>query len=399
MSFIKSQLYKELEIKIEVSAYGVNVNPQIFRHIDLGGKYQEEIHALFEYDHEPHVGIEFPCGFESPGGLVLPFNWNRTSNYSLEFEDGVYYLAKNGKYLFDVKFEFRPKYYSLKTSDGTEMSRVALNYGEGTLFVAYSNECALKDKGKDCLFCNINATKDTYGLAQNIEWKHPKQIGETVAAAYKDGYKHVTISGGFIPERREVDYYIDVAEEIKAHTGLKDFNGTGVIGAPKDLDVLDKYKEAGYRTVSMNKEVWDKNFFKTICPGKLEQCGDHDHWIKAFKHAVDVFGFGRVRSTFVAGIEPKASLLEGIEYLASIGVAPSPSIWVPNPGSALEGHRSPEAEWHYDVTKRTFAALRKAGITYDQYYDCNAAPVTPVHDLYKIEDELLPIFKKEDKAV
>jgi uncharacterized radical SAM superfamily protein len=345
-------------------------------------------------DKEPHVGIKFPCAFDTPGGISIVFHTDRNSPYSIGYENERYFLSKYGKFLFEIDFGLRPDYYNSKTSDGIEMSKIALNYGRGTLFVVYSNECALKDKGLDCLFCNINATKDTYGEAEDLKWKTPKQIGETVAKAYKEGFKHVTISGGFVPERREVDYYIDVADAIKEYTGLEDFNGTGVIGAPKDLSVIEKYKEAGYRTISMNKEVWDSNIFKTICPGKVEQCGDHQHWIKAFKKAVEVFGFGRVRSTFVAGIEPKETLLEGLEYLASIGVAVAPSIWIPNLGSALEGHRSPEPEWNYDVAKKTYGFLKKAGITYEQYYDANASAETVIHDIYRIEEELLPIFNK-----
>jgi uncharacterized radical SAM superfamily protein len=394
MSNLKEKLYKELEIKIDTIVYGINVNPAVFKHLDLGGKYQEEIHGLFEMDKESHVGINFPCSFNTPGGISINFHWDRKSPYSIEYEDGQYFLAKEGKFLFEIEFLERPDYYSSKTSDGVDMSKIALNYGRDGLFVVYSNECALKDKGSDCKFCNINATKDTYAEAEDLQWKTPKQIGETVAKAYKDGFKHVTISGGFVPERREVEYYIDVAESIKEETGLDDFNGTACIGAPKDLTVIEKYKEAGYRTIAMNKEVWDANIFKTICPGKVDQCGDHEHWVKAYKKAVEVFGFGRVRSTFVAGIEPKETLLEGLEYLASIGVAVLPSIWIPNLGSALEGHRSPEPEWHFDVVKKTYGFLKKAGITYDQYYDAHASAETVIHDIYRIEEELLPIFNK-----
>ena len=123
------------------------------------------------------------------------------------------------------------------------------------------------------MFCNINATKSTYAELENIKWKNAKQIGETVKAAYEEGFRHVTITGGFIPERREVDYYIDVAEAIKEETGLDDFNGTACIGAPLDLSTIDKYKEAGYRTIATNMEIWDENYFKTICPGKEQICG------------------------------------------------------------------------------------------------------------------------------
>ena len=47
-----------------------------------------------------------------------------------------------------------------------------------------------------------------------------------------------------------------------------------VLAAPLDLSTIDKYKEAGYRTIATNMEIWDENYFKTICPGKEEICGE-----------------------------------------------------------------------------------------------------------------------------
>ncbi|MBV4428064.1 radical SAM protein [Clostridium tyrobutyricum] len=395
MSDIKEQLYKELAVKNASMVEGIKVDPSIFKYLDFDGKYQKQIHTMFEYDHHPHTGIDFPVGFNTPGGLKVSFRWDNRSKYEIKYDNGNYYLTENSNLIFPIEFLSRPQYYNYKTSDGTEMSHIATYNREGAIFVAYSNECALKDKGLDCLFCNINATKDTYAEKEGITWKHPNQIGETAAAAYKNGTKHITISGGFVPERREVDYYIDVAEAIKEYTGLDDFNGTGVIGAPLDFEVIDRYKEAGYRTIGMNIEVWDKNIYKSICPGKVEQCGGWDHWVEALEYAVKVFGYGRVRSNIVGGIEPKKSTLEGVEYLASKGIICGVAAWCPNPGSQLEGHRTPEPEWHLDMAYRVYNIFRKAGFTYEQLYDCNAQPTTLCHDLYKIEDELLPVFKRE----
>lgn len=394
MSFIKNKLYKELELKNEVSIDGINADLSVFKNLDLGGKYQQQIHSLFEMDHETHANIDLPCGFISPNGLKYGFNWDRKSKYSIEYENEKYYLTEKGNELFQIEFHKKPKYYDLKTSDGTLMSHVATYSQGGAISVAYSNECSLKDRGLDCLFCNANATKDTYAEKENITFKNPKQIGETVAEAYKEGARHLTLTGGFIPERREVDYYIDVAEEIKQHTGLEDFNATAVIGAPLDLEVIDKYKEAGFRTIAMNLEIWDKNIYKTICPGKVEVCGGWEHWNKALEYAVKVFGYGRVRCGFVAGIEPKKSTLEGVETLAAKGIISLTGAWNPNPGSALEGHRTPEPAWHFDMALKSFDIFRKAGFTYENYYDIAPSPDFLIHDLYRIEDELLPIFKE-----
>ena len=267
MSDLKSILYRELELKIAINDEGINFDPQIFRHLDLGGRFQEEVICLFEMAYETHVGIKFPSSFRSPHGLIFYLRWDRRSSYSFIYEKGTYYLAHHGEKLFVVEFLERPNYYNLKTSDGTSMTTIAQYIQEGSVLISYSNECALKEKGQDCKFCNINATKDTYGESEGIGWKTPKQVGEAVAAAYReysDGPRRVNLTGGFVAERREVEYYLDVADAIREHTGLEDFNGTAAIGAPLDLDVIEKYKEAGYRTIASNIEIWDRNILMKI---------------------------------------------------------------------------------------------------------------------------------------
>jgi len=389
---LKEKLYEELKVKNTVSIEGVSVRPETFKNLDLGKTYQEQIHGQSEGDHETHVGIDFPCSYTTPNGFRVQFKWNRRSPYSIETDGSRYFLALDGIEIFPIEFDRRPKYYDLFTSDGAEMSHVGNFTQSGTVHVTYSNECSLKDRGQDCLFCNVNATKDVYGAIERHKWKYPKQIGETVKAAYDEGVAHhVNLTGGFVAERRELDYYIDVAEAIQEHTGLQDFNGTAVIGAPLDLSTIERYKEAGYRTVAINIEIWDKNIFKTIVPGKDQQCGRRENWLRAIEHARDVFGFGRARTGIVAGLEPKTSLLEGVEYFAEKGIPALTSAWNPNPGSALEGHRTPEPEWHWDVAQKTFSIYRKNGITFQHLADSSPSSDFLICDFYRIEDETLPV--------
>ena len=392
MSTLKETLYDELRLKAEISQEGVTVDPRILQKLDLGGQRQEQIQCLFNYNRESDASLALPPYLILPNGLISLFLYDRKAPNRLDTDGKDFFLVRQNGDAVPVKFGERPKYYDKKTTDGTPMGTVAVYNTDGVVFVAYSNECSLQTTSKDCLFCNINATKATFGEAQGVKWKYPKQIGETVAAAYQEGNRHVTISGGFVPERREVDYYLDVAESIKEHTGLADFNGTACIGAPKDLTVIEKYKDAGFHTLAINIEVWDPNFFRAYCPGKEQECGGRDHWIKALEYGVEVFGRGRVRSNMVGGLESKQTTLEGIDYLTSKGILAISPAWNPNPGSALEGHRTPVPEWHIDVAQKTYAYYKKQGFTWDQIYDGNAVPQTLVHDIYRIEEGRLPIF-------
>ena len=361
-------LLKELEIRAGVFNEGINADPALFQDLDFKNKYLEQIHACFFNNHTSYAK-SLPQAFRSPNGYRFAFAFDKASRFNIVKDAGKFYLRDGNEYLFEIKFEHKPKYYSKFTSNGKSMETIAQYVGSSKITIAYSNECSLLEKNMDCRFCNINATKAKYAEKQGIEWKTAREIAETVGAAYAEGCNHLTITGGFIPERREVDYYIDVAETVQDYTGLSDFGGTACIGAPQDPSVIERYKEAGYSRIATNMEIWDKNLFKYICPGKDAVCGGYDNWVNTLQHEVEVFGRGNVRSYFVAGIEAKDTLLEGIDQLSSIGVVAVPQIWMPKPGSNLAGHRAPSTDWFIDLMYRSYKILVRNGITHKQFYD------------------------------
>jgi MoaA/NifB/PqqE/SkfB family radical SAM enzyme len=391
MSLTRDEIYQNVELSQRLYNNGVNISEEILRGLDFDSRYLEQIYSQFNMNHVAHTATKLPDSFRAPSGYRFRFCFDPNSReYSIVKDGGVYVLNHRDRGLFEITFEPKPAWYNRETSDGKKMCRVMQYVGRSKFTVSYSNECSLQDKGLDCLFCNINATKKTFGELQGLDMKNPIQIAECVQAAFDEGFKRFFVTGGFIPERREVEYYMDVAEAVREKTGLEIFHGQAVIGAPLDLSVIDKYKEVGYDAISTNMEIWDPNIFKTICPGKEQICGGRDNWVRALEHEVEVFGRGRVRSTFVAGIEPKQSLLEGLEYLISRGVVADPSQWNPNPGSALEGHRAPTAEWYYDLSLKTYALYRKHGITHFNYFETINGEDTVCDYLFNADGDVLP---------
>lgn len=391
----REELFKEIELGNRIANEGIYIRPEVIKTLDFDNHVQEQIRACFDMNHETYTSNKLPASVRLSSNYRVGFPYKTGAPFSVEYENGRYYLLEGANQVDEITFVEKPAFYNEKTSDGVSMATIAQEIGKTKVTVAYSNECALKDKGLDCKFCNINATKSRFADLQGIEWKSARQIAETYAKAREEGYESITITGGFIPERREVEYYIDVAEAIQDITGLQDFGGTACVGAPADLDVIDKYKEAGYRGISSNMEIWDENIFKTICPGKEQICGGRQNWINALKHEVEVFGRGNVRSFFVAGIEPKSTLLEGIEYLAELGIVAIPLHWIPNPGSELEGHRAPTPEWYLDLDLKTYNILKKNGLTHkDLYHSANVE--NSIYDyLYDLDGDHLDIPKHE----
>jgi hypothetical protein len=396
----RDEIYQNIELSQRLYNSGIRIEEGLLRRLDFDNELLEQIYSQFNMNHVSHTATKLPFSFRGPSGYLFRLCFDPASKeYSISEEGGAFVLNHLAKPLFEITFERKPHWYDLETFDGKKMSRVMQYVGPSKITVSYSNECSLQDKGLDCLFCNINATKRTFGELQGLDLKNPRQIAECVQAAFNEGFRRFFVTGGFIPERREVEYYMDVAEAVKELTGQSPLAGQAVIGAPLDLGVIEKYKEVGYDAISTNMEIWDPNIFKAICPGKEKLCGGRDNWVRALEREVEVFGRGKVRSTFVAGIEPKASLLEGFERLISIGVVCDPSQWNPNPGSALEGHRAPTAEWFYDLALKTYALYRKHGITHLDYYNTINGENTVCDYLFNADGDVLPWERDEYPAL
>jgi hypothetical protein len=388
---LKEALYKELELQTELTVHGISAEPEDLRALNLVPVTRERvsIQSLEESAVAADVTVPgsaiTPTTIELPYGLSIGFNYTPGSPYGLVAENGkpvLYRYGKKATRLVEVEFRKRSKnpLSEWKTSDGVPFKNIArLDPITGLVHVSFSKECSLKDKGEECLFCHYDNRKAII--------KTPQQVGEVFAAAVDAGLAtSLHLTGGFTPERRELENYIDVAEAIKSRTGLKTFNGSISMGAPQDYSVFDKFKEAGWSLIGSNMEIWDKNVRQTLAPGKQNQCGGYDNWVNSLIYAARVFGKGKVFSNIIGGLEPKKNLLEGVEFLVARNVVGNAGIFRPTPGSGLEGHQSPEASWHLDVAHKVYEIYRKYGLTLDEiqsYHSQGSAAGT----IYRIEEE------------
>jgi hypothetical protein len=336
---------------------------------EKGVRFDREAIARFQDQTSlTHVAVKRTglTGFDLPHGISARSHFSKYTPYSLEVEAGSVVLYDEGRSVGAIDFVVPNPVAETVLSSGVKLRDVGGLNPEGGMHVMYSAECSLKDKGLDCFFCGFNErAKD--GNANKVPIKSARQVAEAYTLARRAGQaNHFRITGGFIPERREVEYYIDVAEAI--HEDWDSFYGVAVIGAPADLSVLPKYKEAGFQNVSHNLEIWHKDIFAALCPGKERETGGWQHWVDALHRSVEIFGRGNVHTNFVGGLEPLDSVLEGIEYLANIGVVAHFSVFRPEIGTQLEGWRSPEARWHYNLVDKATNIFRRHGFTNLQMY-------------------------------
>jgi hypothetical protein len=381
---IRQALLNEAYLRLKLSERGIRFNPEEVKKFRVSGDFG------FGGDRRNGLGsFTLPHGINASGAL------NRWSPYSLAIEDDKPILYDEDERIGEITFNTPNPVLNQTISTGEKFRAIASVSQQGGIHVMYSNECALKDLGEDCLYCgfNVRAKEDA---DKKVLVKSPKQIAEIYDVARKAGVgNHFRITGGFVPERRELEYYLDVADAIREN--YETFYGVAIIGAPGDLSVIHKYKEAGFQNISTNIEVWDKDIFKAMCPGKEKRNGGWKHWLETLEYAVDVFGRGNVHSTLVGGLEPKQSALEGIEYLASKGVVCHFSAFRPVPGTPLEGYRTPEAAWHWDLLVKGTEIYRRYGFSTLQLF---SGPASGPHstDVFRINagefvGDKLPVWK------
>ena len=367
----KQLLLDEARLGLDLTEAGINFNSDEIR------PFQDPVELASPFNRGGGL-----TSFYLPHGITARSRHNRWTPYELVVEDGKPVLYREKEPIGEISFvKGNPASQQLLSSGEKVRDIVNLNV-QGGIHVTYSNECSLKDNGEDCLFCAFNErAKD--GAHNKVLLKTPKQVAEAYRIARTAGFgNHIRITGGFVPERRELEYYLDVGDAIRET--YDSFYGVAVVGAPADLSILPKYKEAGFDNISTNIEVWDRNLFAAICPGKEKRNGGWHHWVDSLEASVEIFGKGNVHSTIVGGLEPKEITLEGIEYLAAKGIVCHFSAFRPEKGTALEGYRSPEASFHWDLLDRGTDIYRRYGFTTLQMF---SGPASGPHsaDVFRIK--------------
>ena len=114
----------------------------------------------------------------------------------------------------------------------------------------------------------------------------------------------------------------------------------------RDLRRYDALREMGVNRVSFCFEIFDRELFQEICPGKDAEYG-LDHYLEAI-------ALLRARSAsrgprhepwvtngeIIAGLEPPESSIRAIDWITSVGAIPTVCVFRPLVGTDLAGRRA-----------------------------------------------------------
>jgi hypothetical protein len=313
------------------------------------------------------------AGLGSGLELILPGNlWTNVpvtesfaarSPYSLHRERGRYMLRHERLDVTPVELAPRPGWYDRQTASGKAMTRIGTL--QGTYLGIYQAKVCeywtAKPQKSNCKFCSV-------GLNLGIDDADDKSLDEVMevirAARDESGITYVDFNTGHY----EGDTYLDILEpfivRIKRELGLL----VGVQTPPhRDLKRYDHLRKIGVNRVSFCFEIFDRQLFQEICPGKHAEYG-LDHYLEAVRYCAALSHKGPrhepwvTNGEIIAGLEPPESSIRAIDWITSVGAVPTVCVFRPLIGTDLQHLEPPRTEDLVPVFRHLYEACMEHGL-------------------------------------
>ncbi len=245
----------------------------------------------------------------------------RLSPFSLEVINGELILKYCKRKVVKVSVQPADKLQNIQLTSDTKVSNVCL-LATDRLRIQHSRNCYFKRNGEGCRFCEV----------ENHEYTFDKCDLYKVINMYMSSncsFRHFLIGGRSDSPSLEQKEILELCKYIRSISNAPIYV---MCVPPKDFKIFNEWKKAGATEISFNIEIWDPIIAKKWMPGKGSI--PRSYYLKALEEATNIWGkTGNVRSAFVVGLEPYESLLEGIEAVCKIGVAPILSVFRPIPNT------------------------------------------------------------------
>jgi hypothetical protein len=270
-----------------------------------------------------------------PGGLwtnipvVEPFAMD--SPYTVNHENGRFFLRLDGEEVGDLRLSPRPEWYDWRTTTSDkQMSKIGTL--QGTYLGVYPGKVCeywTRPVRDNCKFCSVGLNLGH----DDADEKNVEEVLEVVRAArLQSGITYVDFNTGHY----EGETYLDLLEPyivaIKEQTGLM----VGVQTPPhSDLKRYDELKKMGVNRVSFCFEIFDRDRFVDVCPGKHTQYG-LDRYLEAIEYCASLgpgdltkFEPWVTNGEIIAGLEPPEKSIEAIDWITEKGAIPTVCVFRP----------------------------------------------------------------------
>ncbi|MHA1380354.1 MAG: MSMEG_0568 family radical SAM protein [Candidatus Helarchaeota archaeon] len=333
-----------------------NICIQKIRLLCEGASVQKGIHKGRKSGAGPAGGTFFELG-DSIINLPLWPKFAKSSKFRLRKKGDYWQIIHNGEVYCNLTKIPQPKFYSMKTSDGTSMKKIALVHGKDCLATTIYQKCVYWRKGLQCKFCGIEFS---FRESDTILKKSPQQILEVLLKGIEEKrVKHVTLTTGTLENReKEVKMYSEIVKKIKNNVDIP----IHVQLEPTEQKNLEKLASLGVDTIGIHIENFEEKIRHSVCPGKYKSATLNDYK-KSWKDAVEIFGDAQVSSYIIIGIgESTESVIKGSEWLIRNGVVPFIIPIKPIIGTVFEDYSAPSYVRTLKICQAVGDKLREYGL-------------------------------------
>lgn len=323
------------EVKAIGLCLGVDIDPNVLN--QFGGEA-----SLTVREYATTAGIPLRIGDVY---MNLPFaeTYTSASPIRLTVIDSEVVLTYAGQQLLVDEIFPLPGYLERPLASGLHASDLIMSHMD-RFRVSPISGCAY-----DCSFCDLGTLR--YSRRTLDECLEAIDIA---VADRRLPVRHGLVSGGS-PGRAHEQWFNELVVEIVRRSPVPvDVMFSASRSAPSFVESL---VAAGVNDLSINIEVFEESSSSLHLRNKHRF--SRPHLDETLRTAVELMGeSGAVRSLIILGLEPVQSTLEGIEYLASVGVEPVLSPFRPAQGTALEAMKpiDPDSALHILSESRKLAA-------------------------------------------
>ena len=295
-----------LELKVMLLAHGITLSANV----------QKVLEQTIGINHEEFDAIDLIINGKYYINVPYCTNLTELSPFQIKIRNGQLWLFYCEEKLTSVVIRGTDHLANEVTKSGLKYSEVCY-LGHDRLRLYHRLGCFFKENSCSCGFCDLD--NDNRVLTFDT-------ITEVISAyANCSNINHYLIGGGSQNPQDDYEHICNIAKYLKLKTGKPIY----LMSLPvHDEKILKKLKLAGITEVAFNIEVFNRKLAKKYMPGK--GAISLQTYYAALKKAVKLWGnTGNVRSIIIVGLEPKESLLKGIEELCKIGVSPILSLLKP----------------------------------------------------------------------
>ena len=342
-----------LEHKISLISHGMDFDLEMFSNVTQ--KYYENTYGYCITNRDVERRHRLPQVLHLGDDLVVSVLRRPGSSWTLRFEDERLMLYRGGRFEREVRLPDALPFFGYQLSDGMRTDEVISAYGAVTPGFFLYPDCYYFDEGKPCGFCSLRKARRSVGKPLVTRFPRARMM-ETMRIIQSSGWNipMVTVTCG-TPVLDE-DVRSEIIEPLRAlHDAAEPKIRMHLLAhPPRDLSLIDEFKEAGITSLAFNLEVYDRERFAQVCPGKAQHYG-YDNWWRALDYAREVFGAYEVYCGLVWGVELLDTTKLGMHAILDRGIGIATNVFHADPGSVMARHAQPSVA---DITELAEAEAR-----------------------------------------